>query len=127
MVVAEAERCMHDALCVVRNLIRDPRVVGGGGSAELAASIAVESAADKIPGVEQYAFRAFADALTGLVEALACNCGMNGIEEVQRVKVRQIGEKHPYYGLDCLQKVRKNTRRTTRECVSCEHMHAYIH
>ncbi|CBZ52467.1 Thermosome subunit, related [Neospora caninum Liverpool] len=104
MVVAEAERSMHDALCVVRNLIRDPRVVGGGGSAELAAAIAVENAADKIPGVEQYAVRAFADALTGVVEALAENCGLSAIEEVQRVKVRQRTENYPYFGLDCMQK-----------------------
>jgi len=37
----EAKRCLHDAICVVRNMIKNNNVVGGGGSAELACSIAV--------------------------------------------------------------------------------------
>ena len=59
----EARRCLHDAICVVRNMIRNNNVVGGGGATELACSIAVAEAADQIKGVEQYAVRAFADAL----------------------------------------------------------------
>ncbi|CAE7333383.1 CCT5 [Symbiodinium sp. CCMP2456] len=47
MVVDEAKRCLHDANCCVRNLIRDPRVVPGGGASEMAASLAVLAAADK--------------------------------------------------------------------------------
>ena len=45
---AEAKRSLHDALCVVRNLVRDNRVVYGGGAAEIACSIAVEDAAVKV-------------------------------------------------------------------------------
>merc|ERR1712196_750757 len=58
----EARRCLHDAICVVRNMVRENNVVGGGGATELACSIAVAAEADKIKGVEQYAVRAFADA-----------------------------------------------------------------
>eukprot|EP00913_Durusdinium_trenchii_P025573 g24002.t1 len=47
MVVDEAKRCLHDANCCVRNLIRDPRVVPGGGASEMAASLSVLAAADK--------------------------------------------------------------------------------
>ena len=39
MVCDEAQRSLHDALCVVRNLIKDNRVIYGGGSAELACSL----------------------------------------------------------------------------------------
>ena len=39
---------MHDALCVVRNLVKDNRVVYGGGAAEIACSLAVEDAAVKV-------------------------------------------------------------------------------
>jgi len=39
---------MHDALCVVRNLVKDNRVVYGGGAAEIACSIAVSRQADKV-------------------------------------------------------------------------------
>ncbi|XP_008583838.1 PREDICTED: T-complex protein 1 subunit delta-like [Galeopterus variegatus] len=35
MIIEEAKRSLHDALCVIRNLIRDNRVVYGGGAAEI--------------------------------------------------------------------------------------------
>lgn len=53
MIIEETKRSIHDALCVARNLIRNNSIVYGGGSAEIACSIAVEAAADKYPGVEQ--------------------------------------------------------------------------
>ena len=40
MIIEEAKRSMHDALCVVRNLVRDNRVVYGGGAAEISCAIA---------------------------------------------------------------------------------------
>ncbi|KAF6254930.1 chaperonin complex component [Scenedesmus sp. NREL 46B-D3] len=60
MVLDEVRRSLHDALCVARNLVRDNSIVYGGGSAEISCSLAVEAAADKVVGVEQYAMRAFA-------------------------------------------------------------------
>jgi T-complex protein 1 subunit epsilon len=47
-IIDEAKRSLHDAICVVRNLVRDNRVVYGGGAAEIACSIAVEDAAVKV-------------------------------------------------------------------------------
>ena len=47
-IIDEAKRSMHDALCVVRNLVRDSRVVYGGGAAEIACSVAVSKEADKV-------------------------------------------------------------------------------
>ena len=47
-IVEEAKRSLHDALCVIRNLVRDNRVVYGGGAPEIASSIAVAEAADKV-------------------------------------------------------------------------------
>lgn len=47
-IIDEAKRSLHDALCVVRNLVRDKRIVYGGGAAEVACSLAVEDAAVKV-------------------------------------------------------------------------------
>lgn len=47
-IVDEAKRALHDAICVVRNLVVDDRVVYGGGSAEIACSIAVSKEADQV-------------------------------------------------------------------------------
>lgn len=102
MIVDEAIRSIHDALCVVRNLIKTPKIVYGGGSPELACSIAVDSAADSISTVEQYAVRAFADALEQIPNALADNSGLNPIEAVAEAKSGQIKDKCPFYGINCL-------------------------
>ena len=48
MILEETKRSLHDALCVARNLVRDNTIVYGGGAAEIACSLAVESAADKV-------------------------------------------------------------------------------
>lgn len=99
MIVEEAKRSLHDAMCVVRNLIKDNRVVYGGGSAEIACSLAVSKYADTVTGVDQYAIRAFADALDDIPLALAENSGLSPIEEVAAAKSRQLKEGNNYIGL----------------------------
>lgn len=54
MIVDEAKRSLHDAICVVRNLVRDNRIVYGGGAAEIACALAVEAASRKVETLEQY-------------------------------------------------------------------------
>jgi T-complex protein 1 subunit epsilon len=103
MIVDEAKRSLHDAMCVVRNLIRDNRVVYGGGSAEIACSVAVSKHADTVAGVDQYAIRAFADALDDIPLALAENSGLSPIEEVAAAKSRQLKEGSPFIGLGIMQ------------------------
>eukprot|EP01006_Ploeotia_vitrea_P055038 TRINITY_DN67951_c1_g2_i1.p1 TRINITY_DN67951_c1_g2~~TRINITY_DN67951_c1_g2_i1.p1 ORF type:complete len:537 (+),score=33.56 TRINITY_DN67951_c1_g2_i1:55-1665(+) len=103
MIVDEARRSLHDAMCVVRNLIRDNHVVYGGGSAEISCSLAVSQYADTVAGIEQYAIRAFADALDDTPMALAENSGLSPITEVTTVKARQLNENNPRLGIDCNQ------------------------
>lgn len=102
MIIEEAKRSMHDALCVVRNLVKDNRVVYGGGAAEIACSVAVGQQAAKISTLEQYAMRAFADALEAIPMALAENCGQAPIQTLAEVKARQITEKNSRLGIDCM-------------------------
>lgn len=103
MIIDEAKRSLRDALCVVRNLVKDSRVVYGGGAAEIACSLAVEDAAVKSPGLEQYAMRAFADALDAIPMALAENSGLSPIETLAAIKSRQVKEKNSRLGVDCMQ------------------------
>lgn len=100
--VDEAKRALHDAICVVRNLVRDNRVVYGGGAAEISSSIAVSKAADQIPSIEQYAMRAFASALDQIPLALAENSGLSPIDSLADVKSRQVTEKNYRLGIDCV-------------------------
>jgi T-complex protein 1 subunit epsilon len=99
MIVDEAKRSLHDAMCVVRNLIKDNRVVYGGGSSEIACSLAVSNYAETVKGVDQYAIRAFADALDDIPLALAENAGLSAIEEVAEAKSRQVRESSHVLGI----------------------------
>ncbi|XP_057645690.1 T-complex protein 1 subunit epsilon [Chionomys nivalis] len=104
MIIEEAKRSLHDALCVIRNLIRDNRVVYGGGAAEISCALAVSKEADKCPTLEQYAMRAFADALEVIPMALSENSGMNPIQTMTEVRAKQVKESNPALGIDCLHK-----------------------
>ena len=102
MIIDEAKRSLHDAMCVARNLIRDNRIVYGGGAAEVSAGLAVSAAADGVAGMEQYALRAFADALEDIPMALAENSGLSPISCVSAVKAAQIETRNPFLGVDCM-------------------------
>lgn len=104
MIVEEARRALHDALCVVRNLVRDRRVVYGGGAAEVSASLAVAHAADEHAGTEQYAFRAFSRALDAIPLTLAENSGLDAIETLAALKSQQAQTGSAQLGVDCLYK-----------------------
>jgi len=98
----EVKRSLHDGLCVVRNLIKDNRIVYGGGSAEISCSMAVYKAAETISGLSQYAIRAFAEALNVIPTSLAENSGLPGIETLASIRSTQDSENKPYLGVDCL-------------------------
>jgi T-complex protein 1 subunit epsilon len=102
MMIEEAKRSIHDALCVVRNLIKESRIVYGGGSVEIACSNTVASLAEKLPGLEQYGMRAYADALDAIPVALAENSGLSAISIVSELKAKQTLEGNPFLGVDCL-------------------------
>ena len=60
-------------------------------------------AANKSPGLEQYAMRAFADALDAIPMALAENSGLSPIETLASIKSRQVNEGNSRLGVDCMQ------------------------
>jgi T-complex protein 1 subunit epsilon len=101
MMVDEAKRALHDALCAVRNMLRDNRIIYGGGAAEIACALNVADAADQISSIEQYAIRSFATALEAIPEALAANSGLIPIDAVAALKSQQMAQKCHRLGIDC--------------------------
>jgi len=91
----------------------DNRVVYGGGSAEIACSLAVSKYADTVTGVDQYAVRAFADALDDIPMALAENAGLSTIEEVAAAKSRQVKEGNHCIGVGVDQNPREDGSHST--------------
>jgi archaeal chaperonin len=85
--VDEAERAIHDALCVVRDVVLDPRVVGGGGAPEAEVARQLREHAQKLSGKEQLAVIAFGEALETLPTALAENAGLDPIDILVQLRV----------------------------------------
>ncbi|XP_063979514.1 T-complex protein 1 subunit epsilon [Diachasmimorpha longicaudata] len=102
MIIEEAKRSLHDALCAVRNLVTDERIVYGGGAAEISCAIACAEQADSISSLEQYAFRAFAEALEAIPMALAENSGLSSVDALAEAKALQLSEKNSALGIDCM-------------------------
>lgn len=108
---------------MVRNLVRDNRVVYGGGAAEIACSIAVEDAAVKVRTLSLLGHM-----VTGLIKFTLCralvlsstlcapslmrwtrflwpfpqNSGLSPIETLASIKSRQVKEKNSRLGVDCM-------------------------
>src|SRR3989442_1955159 len=97
--VDEAERSIHDALCVVRDVVRDPRIVGGGGAPEAEIAKQLRAFAQKQEGKEQLAVLAFANGLEAVPVALAENAGLDPIDIM--VQLRAAHEQgQTWYGVD---------------------------
>jgi thermosome len=85
---AEAERSLHDALCVIRDLIQEPWVVAGGSAPELEMSKVLRKYAETLPGKEQLAVQAFAEALESIAITLAENAGLQPIDVVSELRAK---------------------------------------
>jgi thermosome len=87
-IVDEAERSVHDALCVVRDVVEEPKLVAGGGAPELETSRALRKYAETLPGREQLAVRAFAEALEAIPVTLTENAGLDPIDILSDLRSR---------------------------------------
>ncbi|CRG91344.1 putative T-complex protein 1 subunit beta [Talaromyces islandicus] len=82
----EAERSLHDALAVLSQTVKEPKVTLGGGCAEMTMSLAVEQAAQNTTGKKQLAVDSFALALRQLPTILADNAGLDSSDLVARLR-----------------------------------------
>jgi len=78
-VIEEAERSIHDALCVIRDIIQRPYIVAGGGAPEVEVASRLRKWAEKISGKEQLAALSFADAMEVIPITLAENAGLDPV------------------------------------------------
>ena len=82
----EMERSVHDALCAVRRVLESGSVVPGGGAAEAAVSVALESYAATLGSREQLAIAEFADAVLSIPKALAVNAARDAADAVAKLR-----------------------------------------
>ena len=79
-IVDEADRSIHDALMVVKDVIEKPEIVAGGGAPEAYISFELGKWSNKLSGREQLAVKKFADALEAIPVTLAENAGLDPID-----------------------------------------------
>ncbi|MBE0512295.1 TCP-1/cpn60 chaperonin family protein [Candidatus Bathyarchaeota archaeon] len=87
-IVDEAERSLHDALCVARDVVEEPKIVAGGGAPEMEVAKALKEYAETLPGREQLAVMCFAEALEAIPTTLAENAGLDPIDIISELRAR---------------------------------------
>ena len=100
-VVDEAERSMHDAIMVIKDVLEKPEIVAGGGAVEEELSYRLMSWSNTLQGREQLAAEKFAAALEAIPLALAVNAGFDPID-IQVALREKHGDGKMWYGVDVL-------------------------
>lgn len=88
-VVDEAERSIHDALMVTKDVMLKPYIVAGGGSPESYVAGKLREWSSTLSGREQLAADKFAESLEVIPLALAENAGMDPIDTLTELRSKQ--------------------------------------
>ncbi len=86
MLLDEAERNIMDALHSLRNILREPKIVGGGGAAEIELAEKLRDYARTVGGKEQMAIEAYAEALEVIPTVLAESAGMDALDTILQLR-----------------------------------------
>lgn len=86
LVIDEADRSLHDALCVVRSLVKCRGLIPGGGAPEVEIARQLMQVSQKTTGRDSMIIRAYAEALEVIPFTLAENAGLNPINTVTELK-----------------------------------------
>jgi T-complex protein 1 subunit delta len=79
LVLEEADRSLHDALCVVRALVKKRSLVPGGACVEMEVAHQLQKYSREIFGSDSYVCRAYGEALELIPYTLSENAGLNPI------------------------------------------------
>lgn len=100
-IIDEADRSLHDALCVLTATVKESRIVFGGGCSEVLMAVAIAKEAINVAGKEAVAMEAFVRALLQLPTIIADNGGYDSSQLVSELRAaHNKGEKS--MGLDML-------------------------
>lgn len=89
-VVQEVERNLQDGMQVCRNVLLDPHLLPGGGAVEMAVSKRLMERSRALTGVEQWPYRAVAQALEVIPRTLIQNCGASTIRVLTSLRVQPL-------------------------------------
>lgn len=99
-VVDEAERSIHDALMVTKDVVEYPYVVVGGGAPEVVISRRLREWSASLASRQQLAVEKYADAIESIPLVLAENAGMSLIDAQAELRTKSEGSAKARYGVD---------------------------
>ena len=99
-VVDEAQRSLHDALCVLSQTVKATRVLPGGGATEMRMAQAVEEASKTVSGKQVLAMEGYAKALRAMPMHIANNAGYDSADLVSRLRAKHFEEGGHLWGLE---------------------------
>ena len=88
-VVDEADRSIHDALMVVKDVVEKPSIVAGGGSPEAYLATELNEWSSSSEGREQLAIKQYAEAFEAIPLTIAENAGMDPIDTIITLRANQ--------------------------------------
>ncbi|RUA14716.1 MAG: thermosome subunit [Alphaproteobacteria bacterium] len=88
-VVDEADRSIHDALMVVKDVVEKPSIVAGGGSPEAYLATELNEWSGGAEGREQLAIKQYAEAFESIPLTIAENAGMDPIDTLISLRANQ--------------------------------------
>lgn len=88
VVLEEAERSLHDALCVIRCLVKQKALIAGGGAPEMECAQKLAEHSKTVQGLHSYCLASFASALEVVPATLAENAGLNSVTIVTELRNR---------------------------------------
>lgn len=98
-ILDEAERSLHDVLCVLTTHIKESKAVCGGGASEMEMACAVERLAANTAGKESLAISAFARSLASLPTIMADNAGLDTAELISQLRAAH-NQSQAFMGID---------------------------
>ena len=95
----EAERSLHDALCVIVETVKSHNLVFGGGFTEMKMALEVDNLAKNEKGKESLCIEAFAKALRQIPTIICDNAGYDSSEIISNLK-KEINDGSTTAGID---------------------------
>uniref|UniRef100_A0A8C9SZJ9 T-complex protein 1 subunit gamma n=1 Tax=Scleropages formosus TaxID=113540 RepID=A0A8C9SZJ9_SCLFO len=99
-ILAEVERNLQDAMQVCRNVLLDPHLLPGGGAVEMAVSQRLMEHSRALTGVEQWPYRAVAQALEVIPRTLIQNCGASTIRVLTSLRAKHTQKDNVSWGVN---------------------------
>lgn len=98
-ILNEIDRNLADAMAVARNVIHHPRLSPGGGATEMAVAVRLSQKAKSIEGVEQWPYKAVAEAMEVIARTLVQNAGASPVKVLTQLRAKHAEGQHSW-GID---------------------------